>query len=152
YSAQGHRALWEEARKVLEPMLERAIALIDTLPENRESVTVREELARFLYLYGRRDAALVQFQRLEASRPRVVPADDPLGLRIRPRLALVLREHGRFAEAWPLLEQALAEALRPRIQVPERDDAIESPHRVGACFDCHVRNKVPKRNDAFEQR
>ena len=52
------------------------------------------------------------------SRPRLVPADDPFGLKIRTRLALVLREHGRFAEARPLLEQTLAEALgsarRPR--------------------------------------
>jgi hypothetical protein len=34
-------------------------------------------------------------------------------------LALLLREHGRFAEARPLLEQTLAEALRLRTELPK---------------------------------
>jgi serine/threonine protein kinase/tetratricopeptide (TPR) repeat protein len=93
---------------------ERAVALMDGLPENRQALNVREELARYLYLYDHRDAALVQFQRVEILRPRLVPADDPSGLEIRNRLALVLREHGRFAEAQPLLEQTAAETLRLR--------------------------------------
>jgi serine/threonine protein kinase/tetratricopeptide (TPR) repeat protein len=105
--------------------IDKAVALIDALPESRESLNVSEELARFLYLYGHRDLALTQFQRVEALRPRLVPADDPFGLRIRTRLALVLREHGKFAEARPLLEQTVAEALRLRKSVPKRDRAIE---------------------------
>src|SRR5262249_160260 len=136
-SARSDRAAWEEARRTLEPILDRlrreldrsrrelgpeaegtialtssladtlsllgqtekAVALVDGLPENREALNVREEWARHLYLDDQRDAALIQFQRVEALRPRLVPTNDPLGLWIRTRLALVLREHGRFAEA-----------------------------------------------------
>jgi hypothetical protein len=78
-------------------------------------------------VHGHRDAALVQFQRVEALRPRLVRADDPFGLRIRTRLALLLREHGRFDEARPLLEQTVAEALRLRKTVPKRDEGVEIP-------------------------
>jgi hypothetical protein len=77
-------------------------------------LNARELLARDLYLYDHRDAALIQFQRVEALRPRLVPVDDPFGLQIRTRLAQVLREHGRFAEARPLLEQTMVEAARLR--------------------------------------
>jgi serine/threonine protein kinase/tetratricopeptide (TPR) repeat protein len=155
-SARRDRAHRAEARKTLEPILERsrrelgpeaeltmalsgwlantfgmlgqterAIATIDALPENRKVLPVREELARYLYLYGNRDAALVQFQRVETLRSRLVPADDPFGLEIRNRLALVLREHGRFAEARPLLEQVAAEALRLRRKDPKPNAQIE---------------------------
>jgi Carbohydrate family 9 binding domain-like len=158
-SARRHPARWEEARKVLEPMLARshrelgtesetaqsltrrlatviglldrtdeAIALIDGLPENRQSLDAREELARFFYSHDRRDAALDQFQRVEALRPRLVPADDPFGLAIRTRLALVLREHGRFAEAKSLLEKTVAQAL-PFRSKPEREDCWPSQYR-----------------------
>jgi tetratricopeptide (TPR) repeat protein len=109
---------------------EEAVVLVDSLPENREALNVREELARYLYLYDHRDAALVQFQRVEALRPRLVPADDTFGLWARTRLALVLREHGRFAEARPLLEQAAAEALRLREKVPKRDKTIEEARGI----------------------
>ena len=40
-------------------------------------------------------------------------------------LALLLRDHGRFAEARPLLEQTLAEALRLRKELPKPDPRIE---------------------------
>jgi hypothetical protein len=110
--------------------IEKAIALIDTLPANRFALGVREEVARCFYVHGHRDAALVQFQRVEALRPRLVPADDPYGLWIRTRLALVLREHGRFGEARPLLEQTVAEALRLRKAVSKRDRAIEEPRGI----------------------
>jgi tetratricopeptide (TPR) repeat protein len=103
---------------------ERAINLVDALPEKREALNVREVLARYLCLDSHGDAALVQFQRVEALRPRLVPTDDPSGLWIRNRLAHVLREHGRLAEARPLLEQSLAEALRLRKKLPNRQ-AIE---------------------------
>jgi hypothetical protein len=46
---------------------------------------------------------------------------------IRTRLALVLREHGRFAEARPLLEQTVTEAARLRKKAPKRDTNIEWP-------------------------
>jgi serine/threonine protein kinase/tetratricopeptide (TPR) repeat protein len=157
-SARRDRTHWEEARKTLEPILDRsrrelgregeltialtgwlanmcgmlgqtakAITLVDGLPENRQALNVREELARYLYLYlnDHRDAALVQFQRVEILRPRLVPADDPFALEIRNRLALVLREHGRFAEARPLLEQTAAEALRLRRKDPKPNEQIE---------------------------
>jgi tetratricopeptide (TPR) repeat protein len=39
-------------------------------------------------------------------------------------LALLLREHGRFAEARPLLEETLAEALRLRKELPKPDRSI----------------------------
>jgi non-specific serine/threonine protein kinase/serine/threonine-protein kinase len=163
-AARGHPARWEEARKVLEPMLVRsrrelgtesetaqtltsrlaiiigllgrtdeAIALIDGLPENRQSLDAREELARFLYSHDRRDVALDQFLRVEALRPRLVPAGDPFGLAIRTRLALVLREHGRFGEAKPLLEKTVAEAL-PFRSKPEREDGWPSQYRGIAQF------------------
>src|SRR5262249_50880257 len=104
---------------------EKAVALVDGLPENRQALNVREELARYLYLDAHGDPALIQSQRVEALRPRLVPADDPFGLMIRTRLAQVLREHGRYAEARPLLEQTVAEAARLRKKVPRRDTAIE---------------------------
>jgi tetratricopeptide (TPR) repeat protein len=164
-SARRDRASWEEARRTLEPILDRsrreldrlrrelgpeaertialtgglanalsllgqtekAVALVDGLPENREALNVREAWARSLYVDDHRDAALIQFQRVEALRPRLVPADDSFGLKIRTRLALVLREHGRFAEARPLLEQTVAEAARLRTKAPKRDTAIEWP-------------------------
>jgi non-specific serine/threonine protein kinase/serine/threonine-protein kinase len=105
-----------------------AVALIDGLPENRQSLDAREELARFFYSHDWRDAALHQFQRVEALRPSLVPADDPFGLAIRTRLALVLREHGRFAEAKTLLEKTVAEAL-PFRSKPEREDCWPSQYR-----------------------
>jgi serine/threonine protein kinase/tetratricopeptide (TPR) repeat protein len=106
---------------------EKAVALVDRLPENRQALSVREEVARYLYLFDHRDAALVQFERVEALRPRLVPADgsDSFGLWTRTRLALVLREHGRFAEARPLFEQALAESLRLRKKLPKPVDSTE---------------------------
>jgi serine/threonine protein kinase/tetratricopeptide (TPR) repeat protein len=93
---------------------DQAATLMDQLPEDRESLQERDELVRSLYLFGRQDAALVQLRRLEALRPRLVPPDDVFGLTIRSRLALVLREQGRFAEAKPLLEQTMSEAIRLR--------------------------------------
>jgi tetratricopeptide (TPR) repeat protein len=105
---------------------ERAIALIDALPENRQALNVRQELARYLSLDDHRDLALVQFQRVEALRPQLVPTDDPSGLWIRTLLAQVLREHGRFAEARCLLEQSLAEALRLRKKFPRRPEIEEA--------------------------
>jgi tetratricopeptide (TPR) repeat protein len=155
------RADSEEARRILEPILDRsrrelgpqaegtialtgwlantlsmlgqtekAVALLDGLPENRQVLNVREELARRLYSDDHRDAALTQFQGVEALRPRLVPDNDPLGLWIRTRLALVLREHGRFAEARPLLEQTVTEALRLRQKLPKRDQTIEQARGI----------------------
>jgi serine/threonine protein kinase len=43
-------------------------------------------------------------------------------------LALLLRDHGRFAEARPLLEQTRAESLRLRKQLPNPDPRIEQAH------------------------
>jgi tetratricopeptide (TPR) repeat protein len=107
---------------------EKAVALVEALPESRDSLDVREELARYLYLLDARGASLVQFQRVEAVRPRLVPADDAFGLRIRARLAQVLREDGRFDEARSLLEQVVAEAVRLRDAAPKPDQQIEEMH------------------------
>src|SRR5262249_20169538 len=41
-------------------------------------------------------------------------------------LALLLRDHGRLAEARPLLEQSLAEALRLGKERPQPDPGIEN--------------------------
>src|SRR5262249_2405971 len=109
---------------------EKAIALVDGLPENREALNARSALARYLYWSDHRDAALVQFQRVEALRPRLVPADDPSSLSIRTRRAMVLREHRRFAEARPLLEQTLAEARRLRTKLSKRDRNIEEARAI----------------------
>jgi tetratricopeptide (TPR) repeat protein len=155
-SAQIDRAHREQARRVLEPLLDRsrrelgteakltisltgwladllsllgqaekAVALADALPESRGALDVREELARYLYLQDARDASLVQFQRVEALRPRLVPADDPFGLEIRTRLAQVLREHGRLDQARTLLEQTVGEALRLRKKSSKPNQSIE---------------------------
>jgi tetratricopeptide (TPR) repeat protein len=109
---------------------QKANALMDALPENREALNVREALARGLYSSGHRDAALVQFQRIEALRSRLVPADDPSGLWIRTRLALVLRDYGQFAEGRPLLEQTVAEALRLRQKDPKPSRTIEEARGI----------------------
>jgi tetratricopeptide (TPR) repeat protein len=155
-SAQTDHRNWEEARSVLEQLLNRsrrelepdseaiasltgwlantlvlldridqAVSLVDGLPENRQALGARDDLACFLYSCEARDAALVQFQRVEALRPRLVPADDPDGLVFRTRLALVLREHGRFAEARCVLEQTLAEAHRLREKAAQPNAEIE---------------------------
>jgi serine/threonine protein kinase len=121
---------WLADTLVLLGRTDQAIAVLDDLPENRRSLDVRTELARSLYSHSDRKAALVLFQRVEALRPRLVPADDPFSLWSRTRLALVLREHGRFAEARPLLEQTVAEALRLRKKLPKRDRAIEQPRGI----------------------
>jgi serine/threonine protein kinase/tetratricopeptide (TPR) repeat protein len=156
-SARRDRAHCNEARKTLEPLLdqsrrelgqeadltitltgwlaatvgrlgqtEKATALVDALPVNHQARRAREELACALSETNP-DAAVVQFQRLEALRPGLIPADDPFGLVVRTRLALALRERGRFAEAWPLLEQTLAEALQLGKAAPTLRLGIEEP-------------------------
>jgi serine/threonine protein kinase len=160
-SARMDRSYWEEARKTLEPLLDRsrrelgpedeltvaltgwvahahgllgqtekAIALVNALPETLEALPARDLLACILYMSNQRDAALVQLQRLEALLPRLVPADDTFSILIRTRQALVLRDLGRFAEARPLLEQTLAEALHLRKRFSKRDEGIEWPRGI----------------------
>jgi tetratricopeptide (TPR) repeat protein len=128
--ARRDRAHWDEAQKVLEPLLDRTRRELDGVPENRDTLNASEALARSLYLTGHRDAALVQFQRVEAVRPRFVPADDPFGLWVRTRLALVLRVRGRLAEARPLLEQTVAEAQRLRKEASKPSQTIEEARSI----------------------
>ena len=109
---------------------EKAIAMLDGLPENREALDVRMDLANRLYSSGHGNAALVQYQRVEALRPRLVPADDPVGLKIRADLALVLRDLGRFAEARPLLEQTATEAVRISKKRPKPDESTEEARGI----------------------
>ena len=158
YSLQSviRRADWDESRKVLGPILDRArrelgadakltvaltswladllsllgrsdkaVAMLDALPETREALEAREGSARFLYTCNHREAALSQFERVEALRARLVPAEDRFGVASRTRLALVLRDRGRLAEARSLLEQTLAEALQLRKKAPKPDRDIE---------------------------
>jgi serine/threonine protein kinase/tetratricopeptide (TPR) repeat protein len=109
---------------------DRVPAVLDELPDNRHALDVRHEVARILYTQSFRDASLALFQRVEASRPRLVPAADPVGLWIRTRLALLLRENGRFAEARSLLEQTAAEALRLRKGSTTWNRDIEQPRGI----------------------
>jgi tetratricopeptide (TPR) repeat protein len=110
---------WLANTLVLLGEVENAVALIDELPENRRSLEARDDVAGWLYGQSHRTAALVQFQRVEALRSRLVPADDPFGQRIRMRLALALREAGRFDEARPVLEQVLLEGRRLGEKLPK---------------------------------
>jgi tetratricopeptide (TPR) repeat protein len=98
----------EQARPILEQGLERARRELG--PKSRVTTTWTDSLAYLLVLLGRPDEAIA----LESGLP--APADrealESTELRARTRLALALRDQGRFDPARHLMEQIAAEALQ----------------------------------------
>jgi hypothetical protein len=118
-AARGSRKHLERARPVLEQGLEWSRRELG--PRSKGTISATDSLANLLVLLGRPDEAIALINGL--------PADhEELGrpeLASRTRLALALREHGRFDRARHLLEQIQAEALRLREKAPRPDEFIE---------------------------
>jgi hypothetical protein len=118
-SARRDRAYWEEARRTLEPILDRSRRELG--PEAEPTIALTGWLANALGRLGQTEKAVALVDGLPENRE---------ALWIRTRLALELREHGRFAEARPLLEQTVAEAARLRQKLPKRDQTIEEARGI----------------------
>jgi tetratricopeptide (TPR) repeat protein len=124
--ATGNRKHLERARPALEQGLERARRELG--PKSSVTTSATDSLAILLVLLGRPDAAIA----LESGLP--APADrealGPPELRARTRLALLLRDQGRFDAGRHLLEQVAAEALQLSKNPPNPDASAEGVRRL----------------------
>jgi serine/threonine protein kinase/tetratricopeptide (TPR) repeat protein len=119
YSARESHETLERARPALEQALVRSRREFG--PKSRVTTSWTDLVATLLVLLGRPDEAVALVDGLPEDREEL----DVQGLEIRTRLALVLREHGRFDPARSLLEQTAAAALRLRKLAPKPDQSIE---------------------------
>jgi serine/threonine protein kinase/tetratricopeptide (TPR) repeat protein len=129
--AGGRREILERARMVMERELERARRAFG--PTSRAATAGTDLLATVLVLLGRSDEAVALIDGLPADHERLGAPE----LHLRTRLALVLRDHGRFDAASRLLEGALAEALRLRDEATKPDPLIEEVRGIAQVLLSH---------------
>jgi tetratricopeptide (TPR) repeat protein len=123
--ATGKRKHWEQARPALEQGLERARRELG--PKSRVTTSATDSLATLLVLLGRPDEAIAHVNGLPTPADR--EALGPPELRARTRLALLLRDQGRFDPARHLLEQIADEALRLSKKTPKPDAPADNELR-----------------------
>jgi hypothetical protein len=120
-AAWSNRKHCEQLVLVLEQGQERARRELG--PKSRVTTSATDCLSTFLVLLGRFDEATALENGLPAPADR--EALGPIELKARARLALALRERGRFDHGRRLMEEIAAEAPRLSTKAPKADPSSE---------------------------